>query len=101
MSGGPRTVVKTYGRDAFLFAWNPLVAAVMSSIGMRAGVRSEQQVMELMEKDALDMLGHGYRVVDTQELRVPVLLLPGRTTSYYRVTYERTDGPVAGRPSVG
>jgi hypothetical protein len=101
MSGRPRTVVREYGRDALLFAWNPLAAAVMSSIGMRVGARSERQVIELMEKDALDMLGRGYRVVDTQEVRVPVVLRPGTTTSYYRVTYERTDGPVAGRSSVG
>ena len=101
MNGGPRTVVKTYGRDAFLLAWNPLAAAVMSSIGMRVGVRSEQQVIELMEKDALEMLGRGYRVADTHEVRVPLVLRPGKSTSYYRVTYERTDGPVAAKSSLG
>lgn len=101
MSGRARTVVKTYGRDTLLFAWNPLAAAVMSSIGMRVGVRSEQQVIELMEKDALEMLGRGYRVVDTREVRVPLVLRPSKSTSYYRVTYERSDGPVARGPSVG
>ena len=98
-SGG--TVVKTYGRDSALIAWNPILSALMSSLGMRVGLFTDEQLRERMEKDALDMLRRGYRVVATEELRMPLLLPVGQSSNYYRVTYQRQNGSVAGKPSVG
>lgn len=97
----PTTIVKTYGRDAFLFWWNPIVAAVMSSAGMRVGVFSAAELVDRMERDALEMRSRGYRVASSEEVSVPLLFPSGKTTNYYRVTYERLDAPVAGKPSVG
>ena len=84
-----QSVVKTYGRDAFLFWSNPIVAAAMSIAGLRVGALSDEQVVRRMEKDALRMLSRGYRVVSSEEVTVPLLFPRGRSTSYYRVTYER------------
>jgi len=100
MSAVPKTVVKAYGRDCFLMLWNPLAAAVMSAAGMRVGLFSEAQVLEGMEKDALDMLSRGYRVSASDEIRVPLLFLRGKSTNYYQVTYERQETGLASQTSV-
>lgn len=97
MTAAPKTVVKAYGRDCFLLLWNPVAAALMSSLGMRVGLYSEAQVLDQMEKDALEMHARGYRVAASDEFRVPLLFMPRRSTSYYRVTYERQELPVAGQ----
>jgi hypothetical protein len=89
MSSTPKTVVKAYGRDCFLVLWNPFAAAFMSYLGLRVGLFSDAQVLDRMEKDALAMQARGYRVTASDEYRVALLFLPGRWTSYYRVTYER------------
>ena len=90
MTGARTTVVKTYGRDCFLLVWNPLASAAMIAAGLRVGLLSDEQIRSNMERDALDMLSRGYRVVSSDELRVPLPFLPGKSTNYYRVTYERT-----------
>jgi hypothetical protein len=61
-----RTVVKAYGRDA-LFVWlNPFNAALTAILGARVGLRSETQVLDQMEKDALQMAKQHYRVVSAE-----------------------------------
>ena len=82
-------LVKTYGRDSLLFWWNPIVAAAMSAAGMRVGIFSEAELVSRMERDALDMRSRGYRVVSSEEVPVPLIFPPGKSTNYYRVTYER------------
>jgi hypothetical protein len=89
------TVVKTYGRDALLVWWNPIIAAAMSMAGLRVGVLSNDEVVSRMERDALEMLSRGYRVVSSDEKVLALLFPPGKTTSYYTVTYRRESPPVA------
>jgi hypothetical protein len=80
-------VVKTYGRDAFLVLWNPVVAGLMVTLGLRVGLWSDAQLLDRMERDSLAMTERGYRVTSSDEFVVPVLW-PGASTNYYRVTYE-------------
>ncbi len=94
-------VVKTYGRDAFLVWWNPIIAAALSIAGLRVGLFSDAEVLDRMEKDALRMQSRGYQVVSSDEHSLPLLFMPGKSTNYYRVTYERRESPVAGRSRVG
>jgi hypothetical protein len=86
----PRTVVKSYGRDSLVLWLNPLVAAVQASLGMRVGIRSEAEVLDAMEKDALKMAERGYRVSTADRYDLPVLFGRGQAASYYKVTYELT-----------
>ena len=80
-----RIVVKEYGRNSFVgLAVLPL-ALLLGRQGMEN--RREAQVRE-MEKDAAEMLKRGYRIVSTQEYRLPLL-----TISYLKVTYELMDAP--------
>lgn len=92
-----RVVVKTYGRDALVVWLNPLNAAFTALSGRRVGLRSDAEVLDRMQKDALAMGERGYRVVASDEYDLPLLFLPGRKTSYYRVTYELADPAAADR----
>ncbi len=94
--GSPaRTVVKSYGRDSLLLWINPLLSAVQTSLGLRVGLRSQAEVLDRMQKDALAMADRGYRVVSTDEYELPVILAPGQRASYFRVTYELAKPPSA------
>ncbi len=86
-------VVKAYGRDSLLIWINPLISAMQASLGLRVGLRSEFEVLDKMERDALVMADHGYRVVASDKYDLPVFLAPGRRASYYRVTYELSTPP--------
>jgi hypothetical protein len=86
---GGQTVTKAYGRDAFVIWWNPILAWLMASAGLRVGLFSDAQVLQRMEADSLNMQARGYRVVSSDEFLLPIFGLRGRTTSYYKVTYER------------
>jgi hypothetical protein len=95
-----RTVVKEYGRDTFLVAFNLLLAPLMASRGRRVGLLSEADVLDRMEKDALEMGDRGYRVVSADRYAVPWLarLGWGDRATFYRVTYELAL-PSGGEPS--
>jgi hypothetical protein len=86
-----RRVVKAYGRDSLLIWLNPLLSALQASFGLRVGLRSEAEVLDRMQKDALAMERRGYRVVASDEYELPVFLAPGKRANYYRVTYELSD----------
>jgi hypothetical protein len=90
-----RTVVKDYGRDTFLIAFNLLLAPFMASRGWRVGLLSEADVLDRMEKDALRMGDQGYRVVSADRYAVPWLaqLGWGDKATVYRVTYELEEAP--------
>jgi hypothetical protein len=91
-----RTIVKDYGRDTFLVAFNLLLAPLMARSGRRVGLQSDADVLDQMEKDSLRMADKGYRVVSADQYTVPWLarLGWGDKATYYRVTYELTDQPV-------
>jgi hypothetical protein len=84
-------VVKAYGRDFLLIWLNPLFAAMETAFGLRIGLRSDADVVDRMDKDVIAMQQRGYRVVDSEEVQLPVFLVPGARANYYRVTYELTD----------
>jgi hypothetical protein len=94
-----RTIVKSYGRDSLLFWLNPLIAAIQASLGLRVGVRSEAEVLDAMEKDALKMEQRGYRVQTADRYELPLLFGRGQAASYYKVTYELARAP-AGDPDL-
>ncbi len=88
-----RRVVKSYGRDSLLLWINPLLSAMQASLGLRVGLRSQADVLDLMQKDVLSMADRGYRVVSSDEYDLPVILASGQRASYYRVTYELIKPP--------
>ncbi len=84
-----RTLVKYYGRDTLLMSANLLLAPLMSAFGLRPGLRSEADVLDRMEKDALRMADAGYEVASIDRFVVQWLarLGFGDKASYYRATY--------------
>jgi hypothetical protein len=78
-----RIVAKEYGRNSFLALAVLPIALALGRQGMES--RREAQARE-MEKDAAEMLKRGYRIVSTQEYRLPLLSI-----SYLKVTYEVMD----------
>jgi hypothetical protein len=81
-------IVKAYGRDSLLIWLNPLLSAIPGSLGLRVGLRSDAAVLDRMQKDVLAMERRGYRVISSEEIALPVLLVPRARATYYRVTYE-------------
>jgi hypothetical protein len=75
-----RIVVKRYGRGSFLGLLSPLLALFMSEQGMHGW---EDATMRAMEADATEMARQGYRIVSTEEAKLPALGI-----SSYKVTYE-------------
>ncbi|HXX60013.1 MAG TPA: hypothetical protein VEI48_01835 [Candidatus Sulfotelmatobacter sp.] len=88
-------VVKAYGRDSLLIWINPVISAMQASLGLRVGLRSEAEVLDKMERDALAMADRGYRIVASDRYDLPVVLAAGRRATYYRVTYELIKPPSA------
>jgi len=70
-------VVKDDGRDTFLIAANLLVAPIMAALGRRIGLRSEADVLERMQQDALRMQAKGYEVVSADRYAIPCVLRRG------------------------
>jgi hypothetical protein len=87
-----RLVIKTFGRDSLLVWLNPFLSALQAAVGFRIGFRSDADLLQKMEEDALDMAKDGYRVVSTDRYDLPLLGIPTQTAYYYRVTYELTGG---------
>jgi hypothetical protein len=79
-----RIVVKEYGRDSILFAAvNPVMSAIMVSLGLNARMQSEERLALRIERDAVAMRQRGYRIASTHEYRVPLF-----GVTYRKVTYE-------------
>ena len=83
--------MREYGRDSLLIWLNPFFSALETSLGLRVGLRSDNEVLARMQKDVLAMERRGYRLTACDEYALPVLLAPGRRASYYRVMYELRD----------
>ena len=86
-----RRIVKAYGRDSLLIWLNPLFSALEASLGLRVGLRSDAEVLDRMQKDVIAMERQGYRVVASEEVELPVFVVPRARANYYRVTYELSD----------
>jgi hypothetical protein len=69
----PRRVVRTFGRDSLLLWLNPMLSALQAFLGIRVGLRSEAEVLQKMEEDALRMADKGYRVVSADRCEVPLI----------------------------
>ena len=76
-------VVKMYGPGGFVGLLNPFVTAVM----VARGSWREPEV-ELIEKDTQEMAKQGYRMVSSQQYKLPLLGI-----AYQEVTYELVDAP--------
>ena len=85
----PDRIVKAYGRDSLLVAVNPVLSMLESAFGLRVGLRSDADVRDRMEKDALEMQRRGYRVASADELSLPAFAVRPTRANWYRVTYER------------
>jgi hypothetical protein len=79
-----RTVVKVYGPGSFLGLMNPVMTSLMIKLGFWDARESE--LTRVMEEDAQEMANQGYRIVSSQEFKMPLLGFP-----YQRVTYELID----------
>ncbi len=83
-----RVVVRTYGRDSLLVWANVLLAPVMAALGLRVGLRSEEQLAARMDADAAVMRQKGYLVTSVQTFSLPVIGAPRQPANWYRVTFE-------------
>ena len=90
-----RQIVRTYGRDSLLVWLNPLISALQATLGLRVGFRSDAEVLQKMEADTLRMAEQGYRVVSADQYNVPLFGLRNEKATWYKVTYELTEGPRA------
>jgi hypothetical protein len=88
----PQRVVKTYGRDTFLVWLNPLLSTLEATLGLRVGLRSDADVLAMMQRETEEMERRGYRVVSADEYALPTLGASRRAATWYQVTYELTDG---------
>lgn len=84
----PARIVRSYGRDSLLVVLNPLATALEAGLGLRIGLRSDAEVRDRMEKDALTMEARGYRVVSADEFSLPAVAVSRARANWYRVTYE-------------
>jgi hypothetical protein len=87
----PDRIVRTFGRDSLVLWLNPLLSALQASLGIRVGLRTDAEVLQKMEEDALRMAEQGYRVAAADQYDVPLIGNPSRKATYYKVTYERRD----------
>ena len=87
----PERIVKAYGRDSFLLWLNPLVAALQATMGLRVGIRSDADVLEKMQKDALEMAKKGYEVRSADQFDLPLMTNRNQKATFYKVTYELVD----------
>jgi hypothetical protein len=86
--GTRRVVVREYGRDSLLIWANMLLGPLFAALGLRVGLRSEEQLAERIEADAAAMRKKGYLVASTETFSLPVAGTAGASASWYRVTYE-------------
>jgi hypothetical protein len=86
-----RLVVKTFGRDSLLVWLNPFISALQAAMGLRIGIRSDAELLQRMDEDAMEMAKEGYRVVSADRYDLPLLGIANRNAYYYRVTYELTE----------
>lgn len=84
-------VVRQYGRDSLLVWANMLLAPMMAALGLRVGLRSDEQIAERMAEDAAAMRRKGYLVASTETFALPVLGSRDTGARWYRVTYELSD----------
>ncbi len=84
----PALIVREYGRDSLLIWANVLLAPLLSALGLRVGLRSEERLAATMQADAAAMRKKGYAVGAVEPRSLPVL--GGRSeATWYRVRYER------------
>jgi hypothetical protein len=81
-------VVRQYGRDSLLVWANILLAPLMTALGLRVGLRSDEQIAERMAEDAAAMRRKGYLVASTETFALPVPGSRDAGARWYRVTYE-------------
>ncbi len=91
-------VVREYGRDSLLVWANVLLAPVFAALGLRIGLRSEEQLAERMQADAAVMRKKGYLVGSVETLSLPVIGAREQQASWYRVRYELA-APASERPA--
>ena len=83
-----RIVVREYGRDSVLVWANLLLAPLFAALGLRIGIRSEEQVAARIQADAAEMRTKGYLVSSTETFSLRVPGAPRETANWYRVTFE-------------
>jgi len=84
----PRVIVKDYGRDSLLIWGNLLLAPLFARLGLRVGLRSEEQISALIQADATAMRKKGYLVASVQTFSLPGIVAPGAAANWYRVSFE-------------
>ncbi len=100
-ASAPRPViVRDYGRDSLLVWANMLLGPLFAALGLRVGLRSEEQLAARMQADAAAMRKKGYLVASVQTFSLPVIGARDATASWYRVTYE-LPAPGGARPDEG
>ncbi len=96
MTPAGRSIVRTYGRDSLVVWANLLLAPLLTALGLRVGLQSDERLAARMEADAAAMRKKGYLVASVETLSLPGLARPEAGAHWYRVTYEPTP---AGSPS--
>jgi hypothetical protein len=91
-----RRVVRTYGRDSLLGLANPLLALIVRAFGLTIRLKSEEQVMLEMERDAVAMIRRGYRIASSRQYEAPPF-----GAVWHQVTYELAEAGARDRDREG
>jgi hypothetical protein len=86
-------VVREYGRDSLLVWANLLLAPLLAALGLRVGLRSEEQLVARIEADTAEMRKRGYLVSSVETLSLPGLAGRRTDANWYRVTFEPSPPP--------
>ncbi len=89
-------VVREYGRDSLLVWANLLLAPLLSALGLRVGLQSEDQLAARIEADTADMRKRGYAVSSIQTFTLPGLAGRNTDARWYRVTFDQVAPPSRG-----
>ena len=92
-SASRRVIVREYGRDSLLVWANVLLAPLFAALGLRVGLRSEEQLVAHIEADTAEMRRRGYLVASAETFTLPGLAGRNTDAHWYRITFEQTSPP--------
>jgi hypothetical protein len=91
-----QVIVREYGRDSLLVWANMLLGPLFAAMGLRIGLRSEEQLAQRIAADEASMRRKGYLVASTETFSLPVVGAPTAAAHWYRGTNQQATPPVGG-----
>ena len=92
-SASQQVILREYGRDSLLVWANLLLAPLFAALGVRVGLRSEEQLAAHIEADTAEMRKRGYLISSVETFTLPGLAGRNTDAHWYRITFERVAPP--------